>query len=45
MWGEWVFGSVIIMDGWPEDVAIYVELLNIGSIWSMGPCYEALRSR
>ena len=22
MWGDWVVGSVVIVDGWPEGMAI-----------------------
>ena len=32
MWGDWGFGSGVIVDGWPEGVAMAVELVDIGSI-------------
>ena len=37
MWGDWVFGSGVIVDGQPEGVAISVELVDPGSMLSMGP--------
>ena len=30
MCGDWGFGSVVIVDGWPEGVAIAVELVDLG---------------
>ena len=32
MWGDWGVGSVVILDGRPEDVAIAVELVDLGSM-------------
>ena len=32
MWGYWGFGSVVIVDGRPEGVAVYVDLVYIGSM-------------
>ena len=32
MWGDWGFGSGVIVDGRPEGVAISVELVDIGSM-------------
>ena len=32
MWGDWGFGSVVIVDGRPEGVAIAVELVDLGSM-------------
>ena len=32
MWGDWGFGSGVIVDGRPEGVAMAVELLYIGSM-------------
>ena len=37
MWGDWVFGSVLIVYGRPEGVAISVELVDLGYMQSMGP--------
>ena len=32
MWGDWYFGSGVIVDGWPEGVAIVLELGSLGSM-------------
>ena len=32
MWGYWVFGPVVIVDGRPEGVAIAVDLVDLGYI-------------
>ena len=32
MWGDWGFGSGVIVDGRPEGVAIAVELVDICSM-------------
>ena len=32
VWGDWVFGSGLIVDGRPEGVAIPVDLVDIGYI-------------
>ena len=32
MWGDWGVGSGVIVDGRPEDVAMAVELLDLGSM-------------
>ena len=32
MWGNWGSGSGLIMDGRPEGVAVYLELVDIGSM-------------
>ena len=32
MWGDWCVGSVVIVDGWPEGVAIVLELGALGYI-------------
>ena len=37
MWGDWGFGSGVIVDGRPEVVAMAVEIVDIGSMYSMGP--------
>ena len=37
MWGDWVFGSGVIVDGRPEGVSMDMELVDIGSMYSMGP--------
>ena len=37
MWGDWCFGSGVIVDGRPEGVAIVLELGALGYIYSMGP--------
>ena len=33
MWGDWGFGSVVIVDGQPEGVAIVLELVALGSMY------------
>ena len=32
MWGDWVFGSGVIVDGRPEGVSIVLELVSLGSM-------------
>ena len=32
MWGYWGVGSVVIVDGRPEGVAVSVDLVYIGSM-------------
>ena len=32
MWGGWGVGSGLIVDGWPEGVAIALEILYLGSM-------------
>ena len=32
MWGDWGFGSGLIVDGRPEGMAIDVELVDLGSM-------------
>ena len=32
MWGDWGFGSGVIVDGRPEGVAIVLELVALGSM-------------
>ena len=32
MWGDWSFGSGVIVNGRPEGVATGVELVDIGSM-------------
>ena len=32
MWGDWDFGSGVIVDGRPEGVAIVLELVALGSM-------------
>ena len=32
MWGDWGFGSGVIVDGRPEDFAIVLELVALGSM-------------
>ena len=32
MWGDWVFGSGVIVDGRPEGVAVVLELVALGSM-------------
>ena len=32
IWGDWGFGSGLIMDGRPEGVAIAVKLVDLGSM-------------
>ena len=32
MWGDWVVGSGVIVDGRPEGVSTVVELIDIGSM-------------
>ena len=32
MWGDWGFGSRVIVDGRPEGVAIVLELVALGSM-------------
>ena len=32
MWGDWGFGSGLIVDGRPEGVDIVLELVDLGSM-------------
>ena len=32
MLDDWGVGSGVIVDGWPEGVAIYFELVDLGSM-------------
>ena len=32
MWGDWGFGSVLIVDGRPEGVSIVLELVDLVSM-------------
>ena len=32
MWSDWGFGSVVIVDGRPEGVAIVLELVDLASV-------------
>ena len=45
MWGDWGFGSVVILDGRPEGVAIVLELVALGYMYLMAPLYDAPRDR
>ena len=37
MWSDWGFGSGVIVDGRTEGVAMTVELVDLGYMYSMGP--------
>ena len=41
MWGDWGFGSGVIVYGRPEGVDIVLYLVALGSMYSMGPLYDA----
>ena len=45
IYGDWGVGSVLIVDGRPEGVTIVLELVDSGSMWSMGPLYDAPSNR
>ena len=45
MWGDWVIVAVVIIDRRSEGVAMAVELVGIGSMYSIGPCCEVPRGR
>ena len=32
MWGDWGFGSGVIVDGRPEGIAIVLELVDLSSV-------------
>ena len=32
MWGDWGFGSGLILDGWPKGVSIVLEPVYLGSM-------------
>ena len=32
MWGDWGFGSEVIVNGRPEGISIVMEILNLGSM-------------
>ena len=41
LWVDWCDGSGLIVDGRPEGVAIVLELVDVGSMYYMGPSYDA----
>ena len=45
MWVDWGLGSGVIVYGRLEGVAIVLELVSLGSIYSMGPLYDAPRDQ